>query len=144
MIAAVAPAPLWVATAMAVRRAPDRAPLPEDLRHPAEWLLWRIPVGTALAEELFFRSVLFTFGSPVVSAAAFGLWHVRSARAAGQPVAAVLTTTTAAGLVFDMLRAHTGSVLVPMALHASINLGGAVPVVWAQRDRSIDAAAESE
>lgn len=132
-IAAIAPAPLWVASAIAARRAGERARLPDDLAHPAEWLAWRIPVGTAVAEELFFRSVLHALSGPTLSAATFGLWHARGAHAAGEPVPAVVATTTAAGVLFYVLRERTGSVVVPTVLHASINLGGAVAVLLARR-----------
>lgn len=134
-LAALAPAPLWVASAIAARRAEQHVRLPDDLIHPAEWLAWRIPVGTAISEELFFRSVLHALDRPAISAAAFGIWHARLAHTTGEPVAAVVAATTAAGVMFDVVRARTGSVVVPMVLHASINLGGAVAVLLAERSR---------
>lgn len=132
-LAAAAPLPLWVVSGVAAARTAEPPPLPDDLIHPAEWLLWRIPVGTAVAEELYFRSVMHAFGELAITAAAFGAWHVRNAHVEGQSVPTVVAVTTAAGVLLDVLRARTGSVLVPMAMHVSINLAGAVGVVLAHR-----------
>lgn len=101
----------------------------------------RIPVGTALFEEVAFRGVLLgaflattsTVLAVAVSSVAFGLWHVvptlqtlsindvedRSARR-GTVVAAVVATTLA-GVVLAVLRLVSGSVVAPVLAHAAIN-----------------------
>ncbi|MBT8165432.1 MAG: CPBP family intramembrane metalloprotease [Acidimicrobiia bacterium] len=104
--------------------------------------LVRIPLGTALLEEVAFRGVLFAgwrrisssmvaaFGSSVV----FGLWHVRPAidllvendvAADGWPrlaaVGGALAGTALAGLGFCWLRLRSGSLLAPFVAHAAIN-----------------------
>jgi membrane protease YdiL (CAAX protease family) len=99
-------------------------------------VLVRIPFGTALPEELLFRSVLLgvllTRLRPVraalASAGLFGLWHVlptldgASAFSGGAPeVALAVLATTAAGAGFAWLRVHADSVLAPVAAHAAIN-----------------------
>lgn len=108
-------------------------------------VLVRIPLGTALFEELAFRGVLQALAGeavPVASAVtlqavAFGLWHVgptrlalrERARPAALPVhvwvvAAAVVATTAAGIVLGVLRAHTGSLLAPVLAHAAVNAFG--------------------
>lgn len=106
-------------------------------------VLVRIPFGTALPEELLFRSVVlgvFLAAMPRGrairwSALLFGLWHVLPT--AGQArlvdgvgpdvldtalvVVAAVAATTAAGVAFAWLRVRAGSVLAPVAAHASIN-----------------------
>jgi membrane protease YdiL (CAAX protease family) len=109
-------------------------------------LLVRIPLGTALAEELIFRSALLGLfrrnHSTVVAVAAssvlFGLWHVAptleslrtndaARRAEGKPartiasVAAVVAITAGAGAVLAALRLRSRSVLAPILAHAAIN-----------------------
>ncbi|CCQ17816.1 putative integral membrane protein [Rhodococcus sp. AW25M09] len=97
-------------------------PAEDDL---AEWVLFRIPVGTVLTEELLFRGVLDA-AAPALSPIFFGLWHVHPARAAGDSVIGTVFATTAAGLVFSWLRARSGSVLAPALLHYFLNASGAV------------------
>ena len=97
----------------------------------------RIPIGTAVFEELLFRSVLFglmarlrtvrfaVIGSSIV----FGLWHVvpaweSAADGAGATAGAVVGTvaiTTVAGVIFALLRVRSGSVVASMMAHASVN-----------------------
>ncbi|SDC72564.1 CPBP family intramembrane glutamic endopeptidase [Rhodococcus tukisamuensis] len=103
----------------------------------ARWVGVQIPFGTVLAEELLFRSVLhaqvrraWPRAGGAVGALAFGLWHVRPARVAGDPVAATVAVTAASGLLFDRLR-RDGGVLAPMLLHLSVNVGGALAARWA-------------
>ncbi len=105
----------------------------------------RIPVGTALFEELAFRGVLQAMAEeavPVASgvvlqAVAFGLWHVGPTRLAlrerarppdpsGQArvVAAAVVVTAVAGVVLGVLRAHTDSLLAPVLAHAAVNAFG--------------------
>lgn len=104
-------------------------------------MLVRIPLGTALAEELAFRGVLFGMFRPsglatatLVSSSAFGLWHTRPALASiranfpetGEPMTALLVlsalgVTAAAGAGFCWLREKTGGIAAPWALHATLN-----------------------
>ncbi|MGY1679110.1 CPBP family intramembrane glutamic endopeptidase [Geodermatophilus sp. SYSU D01176] len=114
-------------------------------------VLVRIPFGTVLWEEVAFRGVLLAAlgrllsrrGAVGVSAALFGLWHVRPTLGAlvvndlaGGPLArtgAVLVAclgTAAAGVLFAELRLRSGSLLAPALLHLATNslgvLAGAV------------------
>ncbi|WP_230596431.1 MULTISPECIES: CPBP family intramembrane glutamic endopeptidase [Nocardiaceae] len=91
----------------------------------AEWVLFRIPVGTVVTEELLFRGVLDA-ASPALSPIFFGLWHIHPARAAGDTVLGTVAATAAAGVVFSWLRARSGSVLAPALLHYFLNASGAV------------------
>lgn len=113
----------------------------------AAWVAVHIPLGTVLSEELLFRSVLHAFtqlpASPdgpasrsgrVLASAAFGLWHMAPARAAGDSIPGTVVLTALSGLVFDELRRRSGSVLAPALLHLAVNLGGAVAVRLASRD----------
>jgi hypothetical protein len=106
----------------------------------------RIPVGTALAEELVFRGALPALvgrrHSPrtatLVSSALFGLWHVAPTRSSLQTseagsrlpesrqhrigaVVAVVAATAVAGLAFDRLRRRSGSLIAPIVAHAALN-----------------------
>jgi membrane protease YdiL (CAAX protease family) len=103
--------------------------------------LVRVPLGTALLEELAFRGVLFAAwrdeGVPVaaaVSCAVFGLWHVApaatmlrvnvSGAATSSLVRAVAVTvvvTAGAGAALLWLRIETGSLAAPFAVHATLN-----------------------
>lgn len=104
--------------------------------------LIRIPLGTALVEEVAFRGVLFAgwrrISSPVRAAVGssvvFGLWHVRPAIdllvendvASDGParllaVLGAVAGTTLAGLGFCWLRLRSGSLLAPYLAHAAIN-----------------------
>ena len=106
-----------------------------------------VPVGTVLLEEVAFRGVLWglvaRLASPtwatVVSASAFGLWHVLPSLGLGRNNAAVAGTigtdsavtaafgvavTAAAGVVLAELRRRTGSLLAPLALHWATNATG--------------------
>ena len=103
-------------------------------------IIYRVPLGTALFEELAFRGVLFGLlldrgvgKAAVISSAAFGLWHVvptfetvRVNRGLGGSspywaVAAGMVVTFGAGLVFAWLRVLTGGLAAPVALHAAVN-----------------------
>ncbi|MFC8383867.1 CPBP family intramembrane glutamic endopeptidase [Nocardia sp. NPDC057272] len=114
-----------------------RLPLEIAVRAPEtstlEWIGLHIPVGTVLAEEAVFRGTLDPVlaesagsSAPVISALDFGLWHIRPARAAGDPVAPTVLATTLAGLVFTELRRRSGSATAPALLHLTINAGGAL------------------
>lgn len=105
----------------------------------------RIPLGTALFEELMFRGVLYgalTRTATLRTAAGwssllFGLWHVIPTMAlldqnpaGGYAVGGIAATgiviagvmvTAAAGLGFVWLRERSGSLVAPVIVHAAIN-----------------------
>jgi membrane protease YdiL (CAAX protease family) len=102
----------------------------------------RIPLGTVLWEEVAFRGALLAALArtmPVrravgVSAAVFGLWHVRptlsavavndltaSAVQTGFVVLVACLAATAAGAVMAWLRLRSGSLLAPALLHLATN-----------------------
>jgi membrane protease YdiL (CAAX protease family) len=123
-------------------------------------VLWRalvrVPLGTALLEEVAFRGVLYALlarrygvrAAVVASSLLFGLWHVlpslglRDANAvvgglfgpgplgAVAAVLAAVVGTGAAGVVFCELRRRSGSLLAPLALHGSLN-SVSLAVSWA-------------
>jgi membrane protease YdiL (CAAX protease family) len=108
-------------------------------------LLVRIPLATALVEELVFRGVILGLGTRggdrrralLVSSVAFGLWHIGAALhparrdAAGDAVGLPGTTapgvlgdvvaTTVGGLGFGWLRLRSGSILAPTIAHGALN-----------------------
>jgi len=108
-------------------------------------VLVRIPVGTALSEEVLFRGAMLGVMLRRHSAAAavawaslcFGLWHVpptlASLRSAAlgrdtrdrvgaiAAVAAVVAVTAAAGAGFAALRLRSGSVIAAALAHAALN-----------------------
>jgi membrane protease YdiL (CAAX protease family) len=109
--------------------------------------LIRIPVGTALWEEIAFRGVLQAalrrvMPKPAAIAATscvFGVWHIRptlqALRANGLAgtrgravagVAAAVAGTTAGGVLFSWLRERSGSLTAPVLLHVATNSGGLV------------------
>lgn len=124
--------------------------------------LFRIPVGTAFAEELAFRGVLLglslqhrSWGASVAwTSALFGLWHVlptidtlphnplgRAARDAGRQrraVAASVGATAVAGAGLASLRWSTGSVVTPIVVHAAVNAAAFMGARIAHRDRCAD------
>lgn len=110
---------------------------------PAEWLAWRIPVGTVWSEEATFRAALGAAGAAAfgptggrwLQALAFGLSHVPDARAAGDPVAPTVAVTALAGWVFGWLADRGGSLAAPMLTHLAINEAGAVAALANQRKR---------
>ena len=105
--------------------------------------LVRVPVGTALLEEVAFRGVLLAmlirrFGTGwgvAGSSVAFGIWHLLPSlslvgneaigSAAGtHPVAESLVAMTAAGLAgafLCLLRIRYDHLVVPVAMHATAN-----------------------
>lgn len=119
-------------------------------------MLIRIPVGTALAEELIFRGALMgvflrkrsPLAAALLSSLVFGLWHIsptlRSCstspaieRAASSGfwaalgiVSAVVAATAFAGAVLAWLRLKSESIIAPLFAHAFLNtsafLGGRV------------------
>lgn len=109
-------------------------------------MLVRIPLGTALAEELIFRGALMglflerhgTAAAVALSSAVFGLWHISptlkslttnpaAGRSASGPVAATgivagaVVVTGAAGAAFAWLRLKSGSIVAPWLAHAGLN-----------------------
>jgi uncharacterized protein len=110
--------------------------------HPAFEVAVRIPIGTALCEEVIFRGALLAWferhrsarAATVLSSMCFGLWHIlptldaRAATGDGAapepaPAAVALTVavTTAAGAAFVGLRRRSGSVVAPLLAHAALN-----------------------
>jgi membrane protease YdiL (CAAX protease family) len=133
-------------------------------RQLARQALLDIPVGTAVYEELVFRSALLglalrRFSPPVavvITSAVFGLWHVlpaiedrrRDERVAARPVVATVAPTVVgtafAGVAFAILRLWTGSVLAPILVHGATNVGAlAASAVTRRRRRARGADVES-
>jgi membrane protease YdiL (CAAX protease family) len=106
----------------------------------------RIPIGTALAEELLFRSgltALFARRRPwpvamLMANAVFGLWHVLPTTASLETsashafddrprarrvgaVAAVVGATALAGIGFSLLMRRAGNLAAPVIPHAVLN-----------------------
>jgi membrane protease YdiL (CAAX protease family) len=109
--------------------------------------LVRIPLETALAEEIIFRGVLLglalrsrtALGAVASSSIWFGLWHVyptlgslgrgtggglvgERPHRVGGATAAVVVSTAAAGAVFAGLRLRSGSLAAPVIAHAALNM----------------------
>jgi uncharacterized protein len=101
----------------------------------------RIPLVSALAEEILFRGVVYGLVAAVappwvaigVSSIAFGLWHVMAgleqAGAQGMAVgrrnghvAGTVLFTALAGVGFGLIRFWTGGVWAPAAVHAAVNV----------------------
>lgn len=103
--------------------------------------LIRIPIGTALVEELVFRGavlgvLLLRFSilrAALLSSALFGLWHVLPTLEALETnpagdllgtaigVAGGIVVTFLAGLIFVWLRMRARSLLAPILAHAALN-----------------------
>lgn len=128
---------------VAVLLADERAALPPRLL--AYHVLLRIPLGTALFEEVAFRGVLLAAltgvagdgGAVVWSSVVFGLWHVPPTMvtlringvAVATPrglaaVAGAVVVTAVAGSAFAGLRWASGSLLAPILAHWATNAGG--------------------
>jgi membrane protease YdiL (CAAX protease family) len=109
----------------------------------AYWALVRIPVGTAVAEELVFRSVLLAAiaarrgwrAGMVGSSVVFGLWHVGPSVVAlranslgedplwpGAGVVGAVAVTVVGGLLFSALRWWGGHVIAPVLGHVITNV----------------------
>ncbi len=95
-------------------------------------VLFTIPVGTVLVEELAFRGVLLallrrvtsTRWAVAVSSVLFGLWHVPGAVNSDDGIASIagiVAGTTVAGLAFCWLRLRSGSLLAPALAHVATN-----------------------
>ena len=128
-----------------------------NLRGPrlASYVLARIPLGTAVTEEVLFRGVLFavwsdlgmsSFGAALSASLAFGLWHVSptiigvrindpqaSRHKLWAAVAGSVLLTTVAGLALPWWRLHTGGLVAPIVLHGGINSISALAGVMAGR-----------
>lgn len=116
--------------------------------------LVRVPLGTALCEEVLFRGVLYaalggSWSAALWSSAAFGLWHIaptynlleenRSATspaAAAGKVAAGIVLTAAAGMFLVWLRIAGGGIAAPFGFHAAVNSLGTVAAALALRRRA--------
>ena len=100
--------------------------------------LVRIPLGTAVYEEVVFRSVLLgiflatmrrTWQAVAVTSVLFGLWHIVPAiESAGDgavavfgAVAGTVFVTALGGLLFGVLRTWSRSVVAPILAHTATN-----------------------
>jgi membrane protease YdiL (CAAX protease family) len=116
-------------------------------------VLVRIPLGTALFEEVAFRGVLLgtmmrhgsTGNAVAVSSALFGLWHIvpTMVRLDQNPagdyainglahvglVSLAVVATAMAGIVFCWLRLRSRSLAAPVVVHAVAN-GVAAWIAW--------------
>lgn len=137
--------PVSLAAAAAVAWPRTRAVLADPritettLRDATFEMLVRIPLETAIAEELLFRGSLLGIGldarSPAGaianSALAFGVWHIaptlesvsdgtlsRQATNTG----AVVAATTLAGVGLALLRVRARSIVAPIVVHAALNM----------------------
>lgn len=117
--------------------------------------LLRVPVGTALPEELAFRGLLFGALLPLGveqavlwSSAAFGLWHIMPARnllaenarlnglSIGRAIVSILVIVMlafGAGLILAGLRVGFGGLAAPFAFHAVLNSLASVAAHLANR-----------
>ena len=124
-------------------------PRPELLYH----ALIRIPLGTALFEEVAFRGVLLglllrgvsPWAAVGWSSVVFGLWHVAPtivalrlndvAVVSSDGLLAILgavAVTTVAGVLFSWLRLASGSLLAPVLAHWATNSIGLLAAAWTQ------------
>lgn len=103
----------------------------------------RIPLSTALTEEIIFRGVLLgvmltqydTVASVAICSVVFGLWHIlpsldrfrmhsgitKTKRLSAGYVLATIGATAIAGVFFSWLRIMAGSIVAPWLTHWSIN-----------------------
>jgi membrane protease YdiL (CAAX protease family) len=110
-------------------------------RQAAAHIFVRIPLLTALVEELFFRGVLHAalmalYPTPVaiwLGAGLFGLWHIgpgldqaeaseKTTSTAALHTGVTVIATTLAGAFLVWLRIETGSIWAPVAVHAAVNM----------------------
>jgi membrane protease YdiL (CAAX protease family) len=110
-------------------------------RTAAAHILVRIPLITVVIEEAVFRGVLHAalialYPEPIAlwgGAVLFGLWHIgpgldqahavdRHNFARFLHVGITVVATTAAGAFLVWLRIETGSIWVPVAVHAGVNM----------------------
>lgn len=134
-----------------------RADLPPD--ELALHAFVRIPIGTALFEEVVFRGVLLgallavtsTAAAVAASSVVFGLWHVvptlrtldingvEDPAARRRAVAGAVVATTLAGVVLAGLRLVSGSVAAPVLAHAAVNSLGLLVAAFHRRSGNADA-----
>lgn len=158
---AVASAPLVAAIALGVgipmtrRLFVDERVVAATRREALFDMLVRIPLATAVAEELLFRSALFglstrersALAAAVGTSVAFGLWHVApslhahdanvagaelAGRVGGAPatVVATVAATAGAGAALAVLRIRSRSVAAPIVAHAALNTVAFVAARW--------------
>jgi uncharacterized protein len=117
-------------------------------------VLLRIPLGTALFEEVAFRGVLLALVAEqrgpvvgvVVSSVVFGLWHIGpgiatlrindpdiSLAGLSVGVTSMVLVTTVAGVVFCWLRIRSRSLLAPILAHWATNAFGLLGAVVSRR-----------
>jgi uncharacterized protein len=139
---------------------PELRPLVADARFEdrgsaaiAAHALYRVPLGTAVLEEVAFRGVLLAVLTALVgvsravvgSSVLFGLWHVRpglgtmttNGLTEWVPVplglGAIVAGTAVAGAGFCWLRLRTGHLAAPLVAHAGMNALGTVAAHVAHR-----------
>jgi uncharacterized protein len=116
--------------------------------------LVRIPLGTAVFEELAFRGVLLallmrvtsTVTAVATSSALFGLWHILPTLSAlrindigGGPAARMaavggaVVATGIGGVILCWLRLRTGSLVAPVVVHTATNSFAIVSAFVVQR-----------
>lgn len=109
----------------------------------------RIPVGTALVEEVVFRGVLLgswlhsgTAQALAASSIAFGLWHIvptailaRTNRLSRLVIPAGIVLTAGVGVFLSWLRIETDSLASPFLVHALFNSLSAGAALVALRRR---------
>ena len=131
-----------------------------DTRQLAYHVLLRIPVGTALWEEIAFRGVLQAAlrrvlaepAATAVACATFGLWHIRPAAEAlalnriepsrGARIAAVAGVaagTAAAGAFLSKLAERSGSLAAPVLTHLAVNCTAALAARIAAKPQPVAA-----
>jgi membrane protease YdiL (CAAX protease family) len=120
-------------------------------------VLFRIPLGTAVVEEVIFRGAIFAVwrhaGESLIAAAvwasiAFGLWHITPtilglrtnypgapASRVSAAVAGAVALTTVAGLGLTWMRVESEGLLAPVVLHGGINSVSALAAMKAGRGR---------
>jgi membrane protease YdiL (CAAX protease family) len=126
-------------------------------------ILFRIPIVTAMTEELFFRGLLHAAlialypvnAAILLGSALFGLWHigpsidqsrawswVKTRTGVASSATVTVLATTIAGLFLAWLRVETGSIWASVAVHAAVNMSVAVLARSASR-HLVDAAPDS-
>lgn len=155
LVAVVAMGLFGIALSRHAHRIRDRRVTGMERAELVWYVLVRIPLGTAVTEELLFRGLLFgvwreagasALIAALCSSVAFGLWHISPtviglrinhlATSTGSVWAAVVGAvllTTLAGLGLTWLRVESGGLLGPVVLHAGINSVGALAAALASR-----------
>ena len=104
--------------------------------------LFRVPIGTAVYEEVLFRGIIFgmlarrasVLSAAVWSSVLFGIWHLLPAIDAiesnpigdalggsWEPVVAAVVSTFIAGILFVWIRLYAGSIVAPILVHVASN-----------------------